>query len=129
MGNATGSDIVSNTEVGYFVNEGDQYGKEFVVKMFALSVGIYRTDAWSLQLRGFMVTTTASDCTDPFDWSGSKQDWLARIPIGTAPKLFSGLVKATVSDCAVSYDKATLANGSALPSFVTHDLNTQTLTI
>ena len=67
--------------------------------------------------------STATDCTGPFDWSASKQDWPSRIPIGVTPKVFAGAFFATISDCAVFQLTA------ALPSFVVYDSLSKQLTI
>jgi len=106
VGSGTGSEIVFNPEVGQYTNEQDKYGKEIIVRLLGQSVSIYRTDD-DLKLKGFLLTTTATDCSEKFDWSGSF-NFPALVSIGATSKSFTGAVKAAVSDCAVSYQQATL---------------------
>jgi len=39
--------------------------------VFGQTVGIYRTDNKGLQLRGFLVTSTETNCSGDFDWSAT----------------------------------------------------------
>jgi len=101
-----------------------------VVRAYGQSVGLYRLNT-PFQLRGILIFSTKSDCQGPFDWSGSRQNWPAYLPI---PKSLSqefsevGLVTATLDDCAV-FIEAVLSDSQSLAPPFGFDRNTQTLSI
>ena len=91
------------------------------------SLGIYRNDGGNLAFRWIAVFTTASDCSGPFDWSSSRSNW--RIPITSSAQVITGLLQAKIDDCAVFHGNLTQHNGAALPSFITYDIYTKTVTV
>ena len=125
VGDATGPDVIFNQRVGEYTTDDDKFGKEFIVRIMAKSVAVFKNPELNekLQFRGILVTSTDSDCTGNFDWSGSKSDWP-----GSPTANVSGIVKATIGDCAISY-KADLDDGSILPDFIIYHPWTTTLEI
>ena len=117
VGNGTGSSVTTNTEVGRYLTTDDRFGKEIVVGMTAQAVAIWKNnDSYNLQFRGFLVTSTSTDCTGAFVWSNLVSSW------STSPTMsVQGTVKATIGDCAITHT-ATLDDGSPLPVFVTYDV-------
>ncbi len=90
-------------------------------------MGVYRNDGEILSFRWIAVFSTASNCSGPFDWSGSRLDW--RIPLTDANKVIKGLIFSKIDDCAVFHVMLVLADGSALPAFMTYDVYSKELTI
>ena len=90
-------------------------------------MALYRYDGFRFTIRWFAVFSTATDCSGAFDWSGSRASW--RIPITASAQTVTGLLFATISDCAVFHSPLTLADGSALPSYVTYDRYTHVMTV
>ncbi len=128
LGSSTGASITSNTEYGKYVNLNfDRVGKEIKIGAMGQSLGIYRNDGARLSFRWIAVFSTASNCSGPFDWSSSRTDW--RIPITSSAQIISGLLAAKIDDCAVFQGQLVLADGSALPSFITYDIYTKTATV
>ena len=129
VGDGTGSSVLSNTEVGRYMTTDDRYGKEFIVKTFGQSVAVWKDDdGFDLSFRGILMTTTTTDCKGAFDWSGSETNWMLRIRLSSITQVISGLVSATISDCAISYS-ASLANGSPLPTFISYNKQTKMLAL
>ena len=87
-----------------------------------VSIMCLATTCQGLALRGFLLTTTETDCTGAFDWTQTKAAWPTNIPVpkGNSVVGVVGMVKAAISDCAISH-KATLADDSKLPSFIEYD--------
>ncbi len=102
-------------------------GKEIKIGAMGQSLGVYRNDGTKLAFRWIAVFTTASDCSSPFDWSSSRTDW--RIPITSSAQVITGLLAAKIDDCAVFQGQLVLADGSALPSFITYDIYTKIATV
>lgn len=130
VGNQTGSSITSNPVKGQAYSN-YTYDYEIQVGVKARSVGVYAlNDEWggkSLMFKWFAVFTTASDCSGSFDWSNSRTDW--RILITSSAQTITGLLEAKIDDCAVFHDKLVLADGSALPSYITYDVYTKMATV
>jgi hypothetical protein len=76
--------------------------------------------------RYFGVTSTATDCTGAFVWSGIGD---AGLPILASSTNYTFQVNATISDCAISYSQPTLSDGSALPAYVKFYVNDRVLTV
>ena len=80
-----------------------------------------------MQFRALLVYSTANDCSGSFVWSTWSQP---RIVIGATAKVVSAAYTATIDDCAVFIPlMPTLADGSALPSYVTYSLQSNILTL
>jgi len=80
-----------------------------------------------MQFRALLVYSTANDCSGSFVWSTWSQ---SRIVIGATAKVVSAAYTATIDDCAVFIPlMPTLADGSALPSYVTYSLQSNILTL
>ena len=74
VGDGTGSlgAVMSNQEVWRYTVAGDVYGKEISVGMTAQSVTIWKNyDGYNLKFRSILLTTTSTDCTGNFDWTGT----------------------------------------------------------
>jgi hypothetical protein len=100
VGSETGALIKDNTEYGKYVNyDFDRYGKEIKVGAYGKSVGVYRSNGGDFSFRWIAVFTTASNCSGPFDWSGSRLDW--RITLNGANQVIKGVIFAKIDDCAV----------------------------
>ena len=102
-------------------------GNEIKIGAMGQSLGIYRSDGVYFSFRWIAVFTTASNCSGPFDWSSSRTDW--RIAITSSAQVITGLLAAKIDDCAVFQGQLVLADGSALPSFITYDIYTKTATV
>jgi hypothetical protein len=129
VGDLTGDQAVYNTEIMQFADIDDRFGKQFMVKMFAYSVLVYRTDDLDLQLRGLLLTTTATDCTDKFVWTTDfKKDAVTRLSIDLDPRLITGIMKSTISDCAIAH-VASMSDMRPLPDFISYDQQTNMMTV
>jgi hypothetical protein len=90
----------ANTEYGRYIASWDRFGKQFLIQKMAQSVFIYRQDNSALQLRGFLITSTSTDCTGPFVWSIGNFNKVENIQSGCKS---SGVVKAAIGDCAIAH--------------------------
>ena len=73
VGDGTGSvsAVTSNQEVGRYT-AGDRFGKEIFVAMMAQSVTVWKNfDYLPMVFRSILLTTTSTDCTGNFDWTGT----------------------------------------------------------
>jgi hypothetical protein len=72
VGSNTGTDVVSNKQVGGFISpDFDRYGKEILIMEYGSVIAVVKTDGQPLALRWIGVFSTATDCSEPFDWSAS----------------------------------------------------------
>jgi hypothetical protein len=53
----------------------DKFGKNVIVMDYGSVVAVIRTDGVQLALHYVGIFSTATDCTDAFDWSGSNLEW------------------------------------------------------
>ncbi len=90
-------------------------------------MGIYNILGAALSFRWIAIFSTASDCSGPIDWTGTRTDW--RIIISPTAQVITGTIIAKIDDCAVFIDKPKLSDGSQLPSFITYDVYSHQLKV
>jgi len=88
VGYATGTGVLTNQEVGRY-DASRKEGMEVKVGRTGTVVGVYRNDTGStFGLRWIGIFSTATDCSEPFDWSSRPLS--TRIPLsGPFPKPIS----------------------------------------
>lgn len=80
VGDGTGTGVLTNAEVGRY-DPTRKEGKEVKVGRMGTVVGVYRSDAApTFGLRWIGIFSTATDFSDPFDWSTSTLT-ITRIPL------------------------------------------------